>query len=236
MYMRSFYGNSINIGSLLEDKEKGYVDNFINESGAGYAEMKKFFELSKDKKCLLDVGCEIGMFSLVFCNNSNKISHAFDASHLSQLEIIQNILLNQNKKIYYHKLFLGEKDAITAYNTDSEHAYASPGYINDRVLMVRMDTFCLLNDIQPDVIKIDTEGYEYNILLGGKETITTYKPIMFIELHPEYANMYNTYISQVFDLAKELNYSIKNDLDEDITIEKIIKLKETSTRTIWYPN
>lgn len=36
-------------------------------------------------------------------------------------------------------------------------------------------------ELKPDFIKIDVEGYEYEVLLGGEKTITTYRPILLIE-------------------------------------------------------
>ncbi len=51
-----------------------------------------------------------------------------------------------------------------------------------------------------------------------------------------FGNKIRTFISQVFDFQKKFNYSIQNISGEKITMEKIIELKEESTRTIWYPN
>lgn len=35
--------------------------------------------------------------------------------------------------------------------------------------------------LQPEFIKIDVEGFEYQVLLGGEHTINTYRPIMLVE-------------------------------------------------------
>ena len=59
-----------------------------------------------------------------------------------------------------------------------------------------------------DFIKIDTQGSEHSILLGLKETIERYKPIMYLEtwLEEVYKNAPNTH--QIINELKEMNYEI----------------------------
>jgi FkbM family methyltransferase len=38
----------------------------------------------------------------------------------------------------------------------------------------------------PDVIKIDTDGFESAILRGAKDVLTSSKPVVFYEWHPDY--------------------------------------------------
>jgi FkbM family methyltransferase len=233
MRVENFFGHNVNVGSLLEEKHP-CMDYFIKEEEPGYAEMKNFWELTKDRKNLLDVGCALGMYSLVFCNRADKVAHSFDASHETQLIIEQNIALNSDKHITYHKMFLGDKDAITPYNSDGFHAFAING--SDRVLMLRVDSFCSLFEFIPDTIKIDTEGYEYNILMGGKDVLMEYRPLMFIELHPKFCGMYGTKINQVVDVAEVLGYTIKDVNGSKFVNEQLYQSEENSIKTIWYPN
>jgi hypothetical protein len=59
--------------------------------------------------------------------------------------------------------------------------------IGHKSLQVEVDTLdgCIeANKLpKPDFIKIDIEGMEYNALLGMAETISKYKPPMYIEIH-----------------------------------------------------
>jgi len=233
MSVENFFGHKVNIGSLLEDVKEGCMLHFIEEGKDGYLEMKNFYEMTKDKKCLFDVGCAFGMFSMVFCHDNNKAAHAFDASHQTQLSITQNIALNPDMHIIYHKMFLGESDVIRSYHSNNMHALAVQG--DDKVVMIKMDSFCALTNTIPDVIKIDTEGFEYNVLAGGEEAITSYRPLMFIELHPKFCKMYGTQIEQVFELSKKFNYSIRDIQNTEITSDYLQKLNTESLRTIWYP-
>jgi hypothetical protein len=38
-------------------------------------------------------------------------------------------------------------------------------------------------DLAPDVIKIDVEGAEYDILVGGEQTLLRHDPALLIEVH-----------------------------------------------------
>ena len=41
----------------------------------------------------------------------------------------------------------------------------------------------------PDVIKIDTDGFESAILRGAKDVLASSKPVVFYEWHPDFYNM-----------------------------------------------
>ena len=44
-----------------------------------------------------------------------------------------------------------------------------------------MDYFCKETNIFPNVIKIDTDGYDYDIIQSGKRSIRQNKPVIFFE-------------------------------------------------------
>jgi FkbM family methyltransferase len=40
-------------------------------------------------------------------------------------------------------------------------------------------------ELHPDVMKIDVEGFEDLVLVGASETLARFRPILFVEFHPE---------------------------------------------------
>ena len=52
-----------------------------------------------------------------------------------------------------------------------------------QVQTISLDQFCEVNQVLPDFLKIDVEGAEYDVLIGGRETIGRSRPTMLIELH-----------------------------------------------------
>jgi FkbM family methyltransferase len=53
--------------------------------------------------------------------------------------------------------------------------------------LTSLDTLCRANDVHPDVIKIDTQGYELEILAGGEDAVAS---AFLIELEVEFNPLY----------------------------------------------
>ncbi len=51
------------------------------------------------------------------------------------------------------------------------------------VTITSIDHYCLQNDVVPDVIKIDVEGYEAKVIPGGLATFRRHRPLILLELH-----------------------------------------------------
>jgi FkbM family methyltransferase len=54
-----------------------------------------------------------------------------------------------------------------------------------RVPVTTIDHFCAEHDIEPDLIKIDVDGYEGKVLRGASETLARNRPLVLLELHRE---------------------------------------------------
>jgi FkbM family methyltransferase len=61
-----------------------------------------------------------------------------------------------------------------------------------------------IKDNQLDFIKIDTEGYEFQVIKGAINTIKKFQPILLVEL--EYRTSNNHNIKKIFSLLEKLNY------------------------------
>ena len=66
---------------------------------------------------------------------------------------------------------------ITAENTG--HSHVDPHSMGQGLIpMITLDSLALEN---VDYVKIDCEGYEYNIIMGARETLLNNKPIVVVE-------------------------------------------------------
>ena len=81
-----------------------------------------------------------------------------------------------------------------------------------------LDNIFYNNDIKVDFIKIDTEGYEYNILKGGEKTIKKYKPIIQLEYNVTNMKQCNINPEQLLNYINELGYKQHNLIDEELII------------------
>jgi len=63
-------------------------------------------------------------------------------------------------------------------------------------------------DLAPDIIKIDAEGAEYDILVGGMETLLQHAPTLLIEIHPKQLRRYGHEAEHVYHLLRAMGYEI----------------------------
>ena len=61
-----------------------------------------------------------------------------------------------------------------------------------------------------DFIKIDVEGFELDVLIGGKETINKFKPIMVIEINDATLSRQGISRNDIFAWLQENNYIYRN--------------------------
>ena len=57
-----------------------------------------------------------------------------------------------------------------------------------------------------DLLKIDVEGFEQRVLLGGEKTIQRFKPHMIIEAHPLPLLHRGSNVAEVMRMIEELGY------------------------------
>jgi hypothetical protein len=73
-----------------------------------------------------------------------------------------------------------------------------------------------------DIMLVDIEGYEYEFLLGAKEKIIKYKPIIIIEIWNDYKriqeNMKTTQREIIFYI-ESLNYKLVTQVGDDFIFE-----------------
>jgi len=66
---------------------------------------------------------------------------------------------------------------------------------------------------------MDTEGSEYDIIVGGKETIKKYKPIILLEYNAGNMSQCGHNMQELNDLFNELNYTPCLTMGENLFIQ-----------------
>jgi len=139
---------------------------------------KKSFEFVKDKGVALDIGANVGLWALDMSQEFRKVIAYEPVADFREC-LKQNV---PNDNIMIESCALGNENTfidmiITEENTG--HSHVNPETKGQgKIPMYRLDDLALN---QVDYIKIDCEGYEYNILQGAELTIKEFKPIIVIE-------------------------------------------------------
>jgi FkbM family methyltransferase len=155
-------------------------------------------------KTVYDVGAHIGILTLFFARAVGETGQviSFEPNPETFAVLSKNIKLNELANIKAINSGLGEKkDTKLLVFGEAEGALGTleptlqNGLIRNKrgikvktasVEVVSLDEYIRVNSLpDPDFVKIDVEGYEYNVLLGMQETIIRCKPSLFVEVHGE---------------------------------------------------
>lgn len=153
-----------------------------------------YFKLLKGKICIFDVGANTGQ-SIDRFNNAldNPIIHSFEPIPECFEKLMQkyynynNVILNNfaagnkniKKKFYVNKLSYNSSFLKSNLNYHQKKLYKKEK--NIIVQSITLDKYIEDNDIDRiDILKIDTQGYELNVLKGSTESLKN--KIKFVEL------------------------------------------------------
>jgi len=152
----------------------------------------------KPDMTVLDIGANIGIFSILFgrvIGDSGRV-FAFEPSPVPFGDLQHNIQLNGlSERVKSHQIAIGNRSGklefyLTDDPRDTQHSAIPPttyATVSEKieVPMLTLDSFCMEGALSPDVIKIDVEGFEPFVLEGARNTIQRAKTLtVFIELHP----------------------------------------------------
>ncbi|BAZ45511.1 hypothetical protein NIES4102_25350 [Chondrocystis sp. NIES-4102] len=188
-----------------------FIHNFKNNNLLNFYLKKvhepdfKAFKLICDQKpqLFVDIGANVGMSALSFFTlkpNAQVISFEPNPINYPYLDKISNKFVNfQYLKVglgdragildFYYPVYNGkEMTALGSCNYHQANSWLSdrtvfffdPQKLEIRKITIEINTLDSYH-LQPDFIKIDVEGFEYQVLLGAKQTISNFRPILLIE-------------------------------------------------------
>jgi FkbM family methyltransferase len=141
---------------------------------------------------LLDIGALVGDFSLAFAKmNKGGTAYAVDPSPKVHDSISQVIAINPGLDIRMMPFALGRENGSLKMSFDRMHCVDAASQVGDmtnvvEVQQMTIQQFVSSHDPIPDAVKMDAEGMELDILLGGRDYFSNEGPIIFLEIHPSY--------------------------------------------------
>jgi len=174
---------------------------------------------------IIDIGAQSGLYSLFAKYLPLSTFYSFEPFPDTFKLLNDNLKLNNINNVNTYNLAISDKKEVCKMNTSIGHngfhtLGSNPLRFRD-IKQIDVNTTTLddfFNDIPIDYIKIDTEGYEYCILKGGRKVIEKYKPIIQMEWNIINMRQCNVTEEMINDLIKEINYSIISSVEEEIVI------------------
>lgn len=190
-------------------------------------EIVNFGEYEKDelellKKCLkkdsivFDIGANIGYYSIVLSKyiNNGKV-YSFEPIPPTYDYLCKHIEINDAKNIITNNI------ALSNYNGKAQFFYYDEGMVNSSMKILNkdvenktvdcvvqtIDSFVEEKNIDIDLIKCDTEGSEYLVFKGAKETLMRCKPIIFTEMLRKWSKAFDYHPNEMINYLRELGYT-----------------------------
>jgi FkbM family methyltransferase len=174
-----------------------------------------------DSKVFFDIGSNVGNHALFFVKVLKAASVVVFEANPKTADLLKlNISLNNSSHTInqsYLSIGLGAKIGIcTITYPQSNNIGASKLLPKDlstsdqeSIPIVPLDHLNIITP--PDFIKIDVEGMEMEVLLGARNLINTYRPIIFVEVDSKNSEDFHRWLSESrYEIREQYQRYISN--------------------------
>jgi FkbM family methyltransferase len=172
--------------------------------------------LSSDARNILDVGANIGWYSIRFAKRQPKAYvHAFEPTPVSHAFLQKNIAVNGlGERVICYNYGLSENSGCFQFfisptsgtNASLLNVAAAEDAHTVIGLTMTLDQWTANQQIKPDFIKCDVEGAELLVFRGGQETLRRDQPIVFAELLRKWSKPFGYHPNDMLCLFRGLGY------------------------------
>jgi len=194
-------------------KEKIEEQSVINR-GFDYQTQQRDYAILLNKKFkdrsrfAIEIGGHVGLWAVDICNNFDVVE-IFEPVEEFRKCLVQNL---KDRNIENYRLIpfaLGSKEYQT--HMDIDPTSTGDTHINENSKTVvdvkKLDSF---NYKHIDFIKIDTEGYEYEVLKGAEQTLKKHKLMIVVEIKNKHLQRFKTSSKEIHNYLTSLNYTLDN--------------------------
>ena len=225
--------------------------NFFKYFDEKYKKKLEFqYDILNDKynfnniECIIDVGSNLGYQSLFYNNNFKRKIICFEPSSLNFYFLKKN--LNNFKNITLFKFALGDKNTTLDLSIPSfeKHRPSNLGlftlreetqsnFFSEKAKVVKFDDLDVkLINYKSYYIKIDVEGFEYEVLVGMQNLISKKSCILKIELNWNYFNINR--LNNIYNFFRSRNYfaylfDTKKKILTNVTLDELVSKLEKNT-------
>ncbi len=175
-------------------------------------------------KDIIDGGAFVGDSAVVFLDYEPSAIHCFEPSS----DNYENLLLNIKDKKCEDKIIpvkkgLSEQDGVISASGEgaSFSICLDEQGSSENIECISIDSYTEANNLDVGVIKLDVEGFEFEVIKGAKKTIQKFKPVLLISLYhtPKDFFQIKPYIEE---LGLEYKISVRKLLNHSLTAEVML--------------
>ena len=189
----------------FEPETRGFLDAFLRPGDV-----------------LLDVGANVGLYTIAaarIVGNAGQV-HAFEPCSQTFSRLEENVRLNGFGNVSCHRLALSDsnaeaelalaKDGFDAWNSLGKPYMGETGG-HETVRTVTLDSFVSQHRLEGrvTVIKIDVEGWEKQVLVGGEKLLAAANaPAMCVEFTEEAAQLAGSSCAALYETLEGLGFKM----------------------------
>ena len=185
------------------------------------AEERFLWGLNLEGATVYDVGAYQGLVTMFFAKRAKRVV-CFEPNNQNYGRLLENLALNGIHNVEARKAGVGSRRGtlrmIESPLMPGLSSFDSPiakklvraqmgTLVEEQISIVTLDEeISSANLPTPNFIKIDTEGWEIEVLRGARSTLTQYRPALFLEMHGATASEKSQKVREIVAFLWELNY------------------------------
>ena len=167
----------------------------------------KWIDSFKKTDCFIDVGANIGIYTLYAASQYPKmLIYAFEPMKANYDRLCDNIVLNKFANVIAFQRAVGVKDGFSGFCGEGE-AGTSGGQlgIGEKTQVVSVDTIISATSLRNVNLKIDIDGLELDVIKGALNSFSYIKSILIEVSKASKKEVGNILIDAGFSVDNEFN-------------------------------
>lgn len=182
--------------------------------------LQNFYSMIKSNEIVFDIGANIGATTLVFSKIIQQSGKVFSFEpHPGSFEKLKyHVEKNELSNVEIYQVGIGaEKSTQEIFTVNERNSGMNRILLNNKndylnglkIDLITIDEFVMSNEIKEiGAIKIDVEGFEFEVLKGAKNTLKQFSPKLFIEIDSNNLKMNNCTPRIIFEFLENLDFEL----------------------------
>lgn len=141
-----------------------------------FEEMMFLLHFLREQDHFFDIGANVGSYSILANAHVGAKTNSFEPLPATVELLKNNKSINGNNETWKIEILaIGDKENSLWFTSDRDtmNQIVNESYQGSKIKVdvVSLDSYCKENEITPTFIKIDAEGFDENVIIGGQSTL-----------------------------------------------------------------